>query len=171
MDPGEVEEYFLDDPREMVVDNAVRKATSVALRLEEGLVIGADTVILLGEKRFGKARNRDEAMMMLRSLSGSSHHVLTGLAIYQAGSGRLEATLEETKVIMRSLSCHEIRSYIDSGEPIGKAGGYAIQGLGAVLVDSIEGVFSNVVGIPLPALYIVLKKFGYDIFKEKDDRR
>ncbi len=102
---------------------------------------------------------------MLRSLSGSDHRVLTGITVVDAETGKSRSDVVETRVRFLPLSDGEIRSYVGTGEPLGKAGGYAIQGLGAVLVDEIHGCFSNVVGLPLSKLHVLLKDFGFHILK------
>lgn len=162
MDPGEVEEA-VGEPEEVVVENARRKALRVAGGLREGVVIGADTIIVLGDNIIGKSKSRREVVEALRLLRGSSHRVLTGLAVVDAYSRRMEEGMEETRVHMRELSDGEIDLYASTGESIGRAGGYAIQGLGALLVESIEGCFYNVVGLPLRLLDEVLRRFGLSL--------
>ncbi|HXR52049.1 MAG TPA: Maf family protein [Steroidobacteraceae bacterium] len=113
-------------------------------------VLGADTVVVLGTKVFGKPRDEDDALQMLQALSGRSHRVLTAVALALPGKGA--AVLEqcsETEVQMRPMSLEEIRAYWASGEPVGKAGAYAIQGRGAVFIRNIRGSYSGVMGLPL----------------------
>jgi septum formation protein len=110
-------------------------------------VLGADTAVVLGEELLGKPRDRDSAMAMLRRLSGRSHRVLTAVALVDARGHQLR--LSDSEVEFRTLSAAECARYWDSGEPRDKAGGYAIQGLGAVFVRRLVGSYSGVMGLPL----------------------
>lgn len=159
-DPGGVEESVSERPEERVVENATAKARSVARRLRKGLVVGADTVVEADDRVLEKPRDASDAREMLRALSGAVHRVLTGVAVVDAASGKAESDLVETFVHMRPLSGEEIEAYIATGEPFGKAGGYAIQGVGALLVEEVRGCFYNVVGLPLSRLDAILKRFG-----------
>ncbi|MFW6102959.1 MAG: Maf family protein [Chloroflexota bacterium] len=141
---------------------ALRKARSVAARHSEAIVIGADTVAELGGTIIGKPESGDGAKATLRLLSGRYHRLLSGLAVL-APDGRAYCGLEVTNVHMRELSDEEIDSYVESGEPLGKSGCYEIQGLGAAIIDRIEGDFANVVGLPMAHLAGVLKTFGITI--------
>jgi septum formation protein len=141
---------------------ALRKATEVAARVGEGLVLGADTVVECDGRLLGKPRNRDEALRFLRQLSGRSHVVVTGLALVEAGGGRTETGHEVTEVRVRPLTVEEIDAYVQTGEPFDKAGGYAIQGAGGAFVEAIRGSFTNVVGLPLGRLRTLLLRFGID---------
>lgn len=114
-------------------------------------VVGADTIVVLEDRVLGKPGNREEAFSMLRSLSGKTHVVKTGMAILYRGKINLSVTA--TQVRFRRLKEEEIRKYIETGEPMDKAGAYGIQGLGTLLVDSISGSYDNVVGLPLTVLY------------------
>ncbi len=127
------------------------------------LVIAADTFISINGRYLGKAQDQAEASAMLRALSGRAHLVVTGYTVIDSSSGKRISGSSETKVYFRRLHKEEIESYVKTGEPIGKAGAYAIQGLGAALVRKIEGDFFNVVGLPLSALIMTLNKFGIRI--------
>ena len=162
IDPGDVESAS-GRPEEQVIENAVAKARKVAERFGKGLVVGADTVVVTGGRVLGKPRDASETEEMLRALSGSVHRVLTGIAVVDAASGRTEADVVATAVRMRPLSEDEIAAYVATGEPLGKAGGYAIQGVGALLVEEIRGCFYNVVGLPLSRLDALLMRFGAGI--------
>lgn len=140
-----------------------RKAETVAARHRNALVIAADTFIVLEGKVLGKPRTKREAKKMLKALSGKSHIVITGLTIIASGSGRTVSRSVKTRVLFRRLRSREIESYIRSGEPFDKAGGYAIQGLGAAFIERIEGDFLNVVGLPLRALARALKGFSVSV--------
>jgi septum formation protein len=148
------------DPCELVKRLAVKKARAVADRIDEGLVIAADTVVVLGRQIFGKPRDEKDAERMLSALSGAVHQVVTGLAIVDVDTRREVVDCERTQVRFRQLSRGEIRNYIATGEPLGKAGAYAVQGRGALLVEQIDGCFYNVVGLPLGKLREMLAEFG-----------
>jgi len=150
------------DPRTMVVENALAKARSVPGR-GDGLVVGADTVVYIDDVVLGKPVSEEEARIMLETLSGRVHTVFTGLAVVDAG-GREEVGCEETRVHMMELSDDDIGRYVETGEPMGKAGAYAVQGLGAVFVEEVDGCFHNVVGLPLSLLWRMMRGMGYDPF-------
>ena len=162
--PVEDEASAKPDPKERVMDNALAKARSVLGNVEEGLIVGADTVVYIDEKILGKPSSEDEARRMMETLSGRVHRVFTGLAVIDAESGREEVGCEETQVHLMKLSDEEISRYVRSGESMGKAGAYAIQGLGAVFVDKVVGCFHNVVGLPLSLLWKMIRGMGYDPF-------
>jgi septum formation protein len=159
VEPGEVEDT-LGIPKELVVENALAKVRKVVEQRKTGLVVAADTIVAASGRVLGKPKDSVEAVEMLRTLRGSIHEVITGLAVIDAASGRVETEVIETSVRMKQLSEDEIEAYIATGEPFGKAGGYAIQGIGALLVEEIHGCFYNVVGLPLSRLYDLLKMFG-----------
>jgi len=141
---------------------ALRKATSVADRHPDAIVIGADTLAEIDGMAIGKPTSPEDARTTLRLLSGRYHRLLTGLALVASGT-RTYSGLEVTRVHIRSLSDEEIDAYVASEEPLGKSGCYEIQGLGATIVDRIEGDFSNVVGLPMAHLARALKAFGITI--------
>lgn len=154
------EEAAEDDPRALVRTLALAKAREVAGSLDRGLVIGADTVVVLGEEVLGKPGSSEEAREMLRRLSGATHRVLTGVAVVEAASQEALVDHEETLVTFRPLTEEEIEFYVASGEPMDKAGAYAAQGLGSLLIRRIEGCFYNVVGLPLVRLGEMLAHWG-----------
>ncbi|MBC8223340.1 septum formation protein Maf [Candidatus Bathyarchaeota archaeon] len=160
--PDGVEETQEGDPREVVTRNASAKASEVAGGLSEGLVVGADTVVVVDDIIMGKAEDPLEARVMLAALKGRMHKVLTGLAVLDAETGRRDVAVVETKVWIHPLTGEEIGEYVSTGEPIGKAGGYAIQGAGGALVERIEGCYENVVGLPLSRLRSMLEGFGLE---------
>ncbi|MHB1421231.1 MAG: Maf family protein [Bacillota bacterium] len=147
-------------PLDIVQQLALAKAVSVADGLTDGLVIGADTIVVLGERVLGKPSSPAEAATMLRLLSGCTHQVVTGVAVVDAATSRTLVDAETTSVFFRNLSEDEIEGYVASGEPLDKAGAYGIQGLGALLVKEIHGCYYNVVGLPLVRLAEMLKYFG-----------
>jgi septum formation protein len=194
-----VDEFCLPGlaPHVLVEVLATRKAAAVAKTAWEGLVIGADTVVVWQEQVLGKPGDENEAMQMLQKLSGDTHAVYTGVALLDPASGRSLVRHEKTRVHFKRLEEDEIRRYVATGEPLdksggyaptmyrlnesskslrgslkeenslpkgtGKAGAYAIQGIGALFVERIEGDYTNVVGLPLCLLGKMLKEFGLNI--------
>ena len=150
-------------PQEAVAELAYRKAREVAETVERGIVIGADTVVVHENQILGKPVNRDDAAAVLMSLSGSSHLVITGFSVIDVETKKVVKESEITEVTFRNLTKTEIEAYVRSGEPMDKAGSYGIQGLGAVLVEKINGCYFNVVGLPLTKLILVLKEFGVEV--------
>jgi septum formation protein len=147
-------------PQENAQRIALEKATEVAQRLRKGLVIGADTIVVLDRHILGKPRSKEDAKRMLRMLSGREHSVFTGFALIDVKTKKQMSSVEETRVRFRKLDDEEITSYVNSGSPMDKAGAYGIQDdYGAVFVEKIQGCFYNVVGFPLTRFYIALKKF------------
>ncbi len=146
-------------PRDRAIKAALLKANEVATSLDIGVVIGADTVVCLVDKIYGKPVDRRSAEQMLRSLSGQTHCVITGLAIREAQHSTVLLDAVETRVEMRHISDEELQWYLDSGEPFDKAGAYGIQGLAGKFVKRIEGCYFNVVGLPLPRLIEMLSQF------------
>src|SRR6202035_5299323 len=132
------------------------------------LVLAADTVVVVGGELLGKPRDREEAARMLRTIAGREHVVLTGVALHEParGPGARDAfavAVDSSRVRMASLSDEEIAWYAATGEPLDKAGSYAVQGLGALFVEAIDGNYTNVVGLPLPAMYRLFAELGYDL--------
>jgi septum formation protein len=143
----DAEELAEGEPRELVVENALRKARAVAA---DGPVLGADTAVALGGAVYGKPRDEAEAEAFLRALSGRVHEVHSGIALIDGGRERTAAA--RTEVAFRDLDGATLGWYLATGEWRGRAGGYAIQGRGAALVERIEGDYWNVVGLPVAAL-------------------
>lgn len=152
--PSEVDEEFIksEDPKSVVKCLALEKCRCVAKRCTDGeIVIAADTLVYK-EEILGKPINRSDAFSMIRLLSGDTHQVLTGICIIDSKSGTLALECEVTDVVFRDLTDEKIERYLDTREYIDKAGAYGIQGYGEVLVKSINGSFSNVVGLPISKL-------------------
>jgi septum formation protein len=147
-------------PRALARFLSRKKAEAVAGRHKDAIIIAADTFIVFNERLLGKPHTNGEAEKMLQMLNGKAHCVLTGFTIIDTGSNRALSRSVATRVYFKKLGRKEISSYVKSGEPLDKAGAYAIQGLGAALIDKIDGDFFNVVGLPLNALKANLKKFG-----------
>ncbi len=145
---------------------ALEKAISVANRFKKGLVIGADTFVVLNHHILGKPSSKEDARRMLRLLSGREHSVYSGFAIYDSKTKKHVEGCEKTKVIFRNLNETEIEQYIASGAPMDKAGSYGIQDdYGAVFIEKINGCFYNVVGFPLSSFYIAFHKFIKELEK------
>ena len=145
-------------PAELAVYLALQKARRVAAGLREGIVLGADTVVYHRGEVLGKPADLDEARRMLRRLSGGQHSVITGLALVNARTNICESDFAETRVWMRALEDELIDAYVATGEPMDKAGAYAIQGKAALFVERIEGCYFNVVGLPLYQLSLLLSR-------------
>jgi septum formation protein len=139
------------------------KAEAVAARFPRHLVLGADTVVALGRRRFDKPRDRNDARSMLRLLSGRTHVVYTAVQAVADQPGRSAAGFSRTRVRMKRLSTADIERYVRSGEPKDKAGAYAIQGRGGRLVASIQGPYDNVVGLPLHVVRRLLRSLGVEL--------
>lgn len=147
-------------PRELAKHLALGKAREVATRHKTGVVVGADTIVVCDGKVIGKPVDASDARAILERLSGRGHIVVTGLALVDAKTGRSSTHTVDTKVYFRKLSKAEISAYVRTGEPLGAAGGYAIQAGGADFVERIEGDYNNVVGLPLVALSEEFEKFS-----------
>lgn len=163
--PSEVDESSSEqNPARLVQELAGRKASHIAAGEKPGtLVLGADTVVVLDGAILGKPKDREEAETMIKRLSGRAHEVYTGVALVIAGESRRTVFAAETRVHVAPMTEAEIKAYVDSGEPMDKAGAYGIQGRFACFVEKIEGEYSNVVGLPLAALrsaYIELERGG-----------
>ena len=145
-----------DSPIEMVKAQALGKARCAVGIPEGGIVLGADTIVVLDNEVLGKPQDEADARQMLERLSGRSHSVVTGVALLIKGD---EVVFHnETKVYFKELAPFEIESYIASGEPMDKAGAYGIRGKGALWVEKIEGSYTNVVGLPVEHVYDELCK-------------
>lgn len=155
------------NPRALARFLSRKKSEAVAHKYRNAIIITADTFIVLNKKLLGKPHTCKEAEKMLRMLNGKAHSVITGFTIMDTGSGKVLSRSMETKVYFKKLDAVEIKAYVKTGEPLDKAGAYAIQGLGAVFIEKIDGDFFNVVGLPLCALTESLKKFGIYILKKK----
>ena len=138
-------------PPEHVHEIAKRKTQAVALQFPNALVLGADTVVALQDQIFEKPNDAQHAKEMLAQLSGKTHQVYTALILIDTQTGNTETDVVATDVTMRALSAHEISRYVDTGEPLDKAGAYGIQGRSSLFIESISGCFYNVVGLPLTA--------------------
>lgn len=165
--PAHVDETRL--PRESAPDyvsrvassKARRVAQSLAAKKERALVIGADTVVVVGRHIIGKPRDAADARRILRLLSGKTHKVLTGVSVVSVPSGKEVQYVETTLVQFLRLSDADIREYLATGEPFDKAGAYGIQGAGGRFVRRIEGCYFNVMGLPLSRVWTMLRDAGW----------
>ncbi len=148
---------------DLVKENAYRKASDVAGRLRDGIVIGADTVVYGAGRLISKPRHLKEARYILKLLSSQPHWVYTGLAVMDAETRRFIADYEKTKIFFDRLSDEEIESYHRRTSPLDKAGGFDIEGRGGFFIRRIEGCYSNVIGLPLAKLRQMLQKMGVSV--------
>lgn len=144
-----------DNPKDLAIKNAKIKAESIARRHEKDIVIGADTIVTLNGKIFGKPEGELGAKKMLRELAGKKHEVITGLAI--VADKKIFTAAEVTEVFFGEMTDEEISDYVATGEPLDKSGSYALQGGAAKFIKKIHGDWSNVVGLPLYRLRILLQ--------------
>jgi septum formation protein len=149
-----------EEPRAYVLRLAKEKAAARAGPGE--LVLAADTTVVVDGEILGKPENPEDARRMLRSLSNRDHTVLTGIALEEPGRGSVSDVVE-TRVRVAPLTAEEIDWYVGTGEPMDKAGAYAIQGLGSLFVEAVDGNYSNVVGLPVPAVYRLFARLGYNL--------
>lgn len=147
---------------EDTIANARRKGFDVASKYPESLIICADTVVVADSMIMGKPRDETEARFMLEQLSGKSHRVITGFGLIFKKYEKSLFDAETTEVTFRHLSDEEILAYVNTGEPLDKAGAYAIQGQGSLLIEKINGCFFNVVGFPISKFYLRLDEFFQD---------
>jgi septum formation protein len=160
-----IDEEAITAPTPSQLVQALSREKALAIAVEEppdAIVIGADTVVALEDQVLGKPSSPREAEEMLASLSGRSHTVYTGVTVCRGGGQDPSTAAEATQVTFRALTPAEIRAYVATGEPMDKAGAYGIQGLGALLVEGIQGDYSNVVGLPIQRLGQMLLSFGVD---------
>jgi septum formation protein len=155
-----------EPPRALVERLAAEKAAAVRDRLParpRRLVLGSDTVVVLGADILGKPRDPEHAVAMLRRLAGRTHTVWTGVAVAETGVGTLCVRSVESRVTLRAAEDSELRAYVASGEPLDKAGSYALQGEGRRLVSRVEGSESNVIGLPLEETLALLAAAGLEL--------
>lgn len=159
------ESSFTDeDPKILVEKLSEAKAKAVLCSIKEpSIVIGSDTVVVFDRKIIGKPKDEKQAFELLSMLSGQKHEVYTGLALIDTEANRHYMTYEKTDVYMRNFTDDEILAYIDTKEPMDKAGAYGIQGLGSILVERIDGDYYSVMGFPILKFYEGLKLMGYNL--------
>jgi MAF protein len=147
---------------------AKRKAMAVAMNVSQGIVLAADTLIDFEGTILGKPMDADNAFEMLQLLSGRIHEVLTGLAVFDRREGVRMLSVVSTKVRMRDYGDREVSRYVESGEPMDKAGSYAIQEEGGRLINSISGCYNNVIGLPLCETIELLRSVGLPLSKDHE---
>ncbi len=152
-------------PCRIVMSNACLKAKEVAEKIKEGLVIGADTVVLLDKKIIGKPMNVSHAKMMLKSMSGKAIYVYTGICVIDAKTKKIALDYERSEVRVKNISESEISRYFRLLGPYDKAGGFSIEGAGSFIFDDINGSYFNVLGLPMARLKDMFEKIGVDILK------
>jgi len=156
---GVVEDFFnTESPREHVIRLAEAKAREVASKYPDRWVVAADTIVYINGSILGKPKCREEAAGMLRRLSGQEHWVLTGFSVCHSEKGESDREAVQTLVRVKPLTSAEIEWYVQTGEPLDKAGGYAIQGIGSFMIESIQGSYTNVVGLPVCELIQMLTR-------------
>ena len=155
----DVDEHVNGPAREVVGVLSLRKAEAAAEQLSDGIVIASDTLVSLNGEALGKPADAADARRMLRELSGNTHEVFTGVTLIDAATGRTESRVVRTGVRFRTLGDEEISAYIRTGEPMDKAGAYAIQGGAHGFVEALDGSYENVIGFPVEDVRELLEKF------------
>jgi septum formation protein len=148
-----------------VLHNARVKAEKIAARYQEGLVIGADTIVLMGKQLIGKPKTKAEAKSFLKSFSGKTLLVYTGLCVLDAKTGKSVTGVDKSRIWVRKLSRGEIDRFVKIAGPHDKAGGFSIEGTGTFIFDNIKGSFYNILGLPMMKLDELLKELGVDLLR------
>ncbi|MCD9022717.1 Maf family protein [Cohnella silvisoli] len=168
--PSRVDEDTPDhwSPVQIVEGLSLRKALAVKEELQSpddvsSIIVGSDTIVVLNGKVMGKPRDVQDAEQMLERLAGELHEVYTGVTCLRVSDERIVTSHRITKVKMRSLTADQISRYVATGEPMDKAGAYGIQEIGSLLVESIEGCYFNVVGLPVSLLAVMLEQFDVTV--------
>ncbi len=148
--PPNIEEHLNSTPpAQHVVKYSLEKVKSVSRQISQGIILGADTIVVLESEILGKPKSKEEALQMLSKLSGETHTVYTGVAVLNRDNRSLAANYQTTEVTFNRLTPSAIEEYLGTGEYIDKAGAYGIQGMGSLLVKEIKGDLDNVIGLPL----------------------
>jgi len=158
--PSKIEEDInsMTEFEQLAIEMAKQKAQEVYNRLGDGWILGADTIVVIDGKVFGKPKDLKDAEYMLKTLSGREHIVITGFCIVNPLGDISHIEAVKSKVFIRELTSDEIKAYLSTKEPFDKAGAYAVQGIGAFMIKAITGSYTNVVGLPLCELILALKK-------------
>lgn len=146
-------------PEQVAMSLAFRKAYDVALNENQGIFIGADTIVVFEDEILGKPKDKEDAFFILKKLSNKEHYVITGFSILDLVNGIKIVDYEKTKVTFNELTEDRIKAYIETNEPLDKAAAYGIQGKGALLVKRLEGCYFNVVGLPLSKVEYYLRNY------------
>lgn len=167
--PARIKEQILlnEKPEDYVERIALAKGNQIAKKYPNSTVIGADTIVVLENKILGKPKTKIKAKEMLRELQGKKHKVITGISVINKSKNIELSQAIKTDVKMKALTEKEIDGYVRTKEPLDKAGAYAIQEIGAVLIDEIKGSYTNVVGLPLDALCELLRKAEIEIWEKR----
>ena len=152
--PANIDESMLanEEPASHTVRLATAKAKKVSLGYENAIIIGADTIVVINNEVPGKPSDETEAKTMLNKLSGKTHRVITSYCILNTSTKEVVTDTVESMVTIKELTDNEIADYIATGEPMDKAGSYAVQGIGKKLVEGVEGSYTNVIGLPMESL-------------------
>ena len=150
-------------PRDYAKGLSLEKAKDVFSRYPENVVVAADTIVVINGLTLSKPKNRSDALQMIHSLSGKWHTVITGVSVISSTGSHSSSA--ETQVLLNSITEEQIQSYLDRGEWHDKVGGYAIQGVGSLLVNRIDGCYYNVMGLPVGVLSSLLREAGVDLWK------
>jgi len=166
--PSDIDESTdLKDPVEIVKWLSLAKAEEVAARLPESdsarVVLGADTIVVLDSHVLGKPQSAEDALAMLKLLSGKAHKVYTGVSIVELPGNTKSSIFQESTIYFRQLSDAEAEYYASSAEPMDKAGAYALQGAASAFVERLEGCYSNVIGLPVPDTVQLLRQHGVEV--------
>lgn len=159
---AEIQEKTMEGerPEQIAMALAFEKASWVSNKFKDGeIIIGADTIVVFEDEILGKPKDEDDAFRMLKTLNGKEHRVITGICIIKANTNIKLIDFESTLVKFRKLTDEKILNYIHTNEPMDKAGAYGIQGFGQILVEKIDGCYSNVVGLPIGKLDNILNKY------------
>ncbi len=154
-------------PSKIVMTHAKGKVEDVISRTKGGVIVGADTLVYKDRVIYGKPKNMADAHRMLKELQGKTHYVYTALAIFDTNKNKWIVDYLRTKVSMRKLTQKEISRYFELINPLDKAGSYAIQEAGSIIVDRIEGCYYNVLGFPMAKLDEMLREIGYSLFNAR----
>ncbi|HKO58131.1 MAG TPA: Maf family protein [Thermoanaerobaculia bacterium] len=169
--PSHIPEVRADGeaPEEYVARLSREKAAEVARLHPDRWIIAADTTVLLGDQLLEKPADAADARRMLATIAGQTHVVYTGVTLQNLGRDYRDTRVAESEVRMLPLERRDIAWYVETGEPLDKAGAYAVQGIGAMFIDSIHGSYTNVVGLPLALLFRMLRRAGLDPLKTKSE--
>lgn len=170
---AEIEETDFGGPPAYIVEsNAKSKCLTIVSRCQEdALILAADTLVFLEEQVLSKPRSLEDACRMLQMLSGNTHQVVTGLAIYDTAQDKLIQGSETTDVTFRILTNQEIQRFVDTVRPLDRAGAYTVDGPGSLLVSRYDGCYQNVLGLPIVRLDKLLRNLGYSLFFMMDPSR
>ena len=157
-----------ETPEEYVARLSRQKAAAVAEKNRDRWIIAADTTVVIGDEVLEKPRDANDARRMLATIAGKTHVVYTGVTLKCLDRGYVETHVATTEVRMLPLTPRDIEWYVDTGEPMDKAGAYAAQGMGGMFIDSIHGSFTNVVGLPLALLVQMLRHAGLEPLQSRD---